>query len=47
MTQENFYCKGEYTKDNGGKIKISGLSLIQYDIIMALIRSWRTTEISE
>lgn len=47
MTQENVHYKGEYSKNDGGKIKISGLSLIQYDTIMALIRSWRITEETE
>lgn len=44
MSQEKLKYKGEYSKNDGGKIKIIGLSLIQYDTIMALIRSWRTTE---
>ena len=47
MSQEKIQYKGGYSKDDGGKIKITGLSLIQYDTIMALIRSWRTTEIEE
>ena len=47
MASNKVQYKGEYTQANGGKIKITGLSLIQYDTISALIRSWNTTEIKE
>ncbi len=31
---------GKYSKEEGGKVKIEGLSSIQYDAVMALVRSW-------
>jgi len=45
MTEENkteIQVKGEYTVLDGGRIKIKGLSSIQFDTIMALLRSWNS-----
>ena len=43
MTEENnleIIVKGNWAKNEGGKMKIKGLSCLQYEIIIALLRTW-------
>lgn len=47
MAQGKIYYKGKYSKDDGGTIKLAGLSNIQFDTVMTLVRSWNVTEKTE